>query len=143
MTMNRGVTYDSRHSYWDWGLLMKSCTVSPPKPKTNIVEVPGTDQVIDLSEVLTGEIHYKQREIKCEYIMMCDRSKWPALYTDILNHLHGKLMQIILDEDKEYYYTGRAEVSKWKLERGAAEITITAQVEPYKTARYIPGKQVL
>lgn len=140
----RGVTFNGKHSWWDWGLLLRDFpVVSPPKPKTKLVEIPGTDAVIDLTEALTGQVHYKQREIKCVFTFIGDRSNWETVYTDILNHLHGKQLQIILDDDEDYYYTGRAKVEGWEPGQYAANIIITAEVNPYKTARFIKGKKVL
>ena len=104
----RGVTFNGKHSYWDWGLLLKGFpVVSPPEPKTKLVEVPGSDTVIDLTQALTGQVHYKQREIKCYFTLPCHRDRWETVYTEILNHLHGKAIEIILDDDNEYSYTGR------------------------------------
>lgn len=140
----RGVMFNGKHSWWDWGLLLKSFPqVSPPEPKTKVIEIPGTDAVIDLTETLTGKVHYKQREIKCQFILHCQRDKWEEVYTEILNHLHGKTIQIILDDDNEYYYTGRAKIEAWEPEQHIANLTITAEVNPYKTARFIAGKKVL
>lgn len=140
----RGVTFNGKHSYWDWNLLLKGFpVVSPPEPKTKIVEVPGTDAVIDLSEVLTGKVHYKQRKIKCHFTLYCQRDKWEEVYTNILNHLHGKTIEIILDDDNEYAYTGRAKIESWVPEAHTADVVITADVEPYKTARFVKGKKVL
>lgn len=140
----RGVTFGGKHSYWDWGLLLKTFPiVTPPEPKTKVVEVPGTDAVIDLTQVLTGQVHYKQREIKCQFTLPCNRDKWETVYTEILNHLHGKAMEIILDDDSEYFYTGRAKIASWEPSQHCVDIVITADVAPYKTARFIPGKKVL
>lgn len=140
----RGVTFDGKHSYFDWGLLLKGFpVVSPPEAKTKVVEIPGSDAVIDLTEVLTGKVHYKQREIKCQFTLPCHRDRWETVYTEILNHLHGKLIEIILDDDSEHSYTGRAKIESWEPGAHTADVVITAEVEPYKTARFITGKKVL
>lgn len=141
--MQNGVTFDNRHSYWDWGLLTQSIPiVSPPVPKEKLIEVPGTDAVIDLTEA-TGQVHYKQRTIACSFVLMGDPAKQNEVYTDILNHLQGKRLNIVLDSDPEYIYTGRAKITGWEPGQFAASLAITATVEPYKTARYIQGKKVL
>lgn len=140
----RGVTFNGKHSYWDWGLLpVNHPIVSPPEPKTKLVEIPGSDVVIDLTEKLTGQVHYRQRKITCFFTLTCHRDRWAQVYSEILNHIHGKSVQIILDDDMEYSYTGRAEITAWEPTDHAANITITAEVEPYKTARFTTGKKVL
>lgn len=142
--MMKGATFGERHSYWDWCLLTKSQpVVSPPEPKTKIVEVPGSDLVIDLTEHLTGCVHYEQRKVECSFVLLGDPEKQERTHADIMNYLHGKRMDIVLDKDPEYYYTGRVAISKWEPGQFAANITIEAEVEPYKTARFVAGKKVL
>lgn len=139
----QGVTYDGKHTYWDWGLLLREHpVVSPPVPKTKLVEVPGSDGHIDLSEVLTGQIHYEMREITCKFTMMAARDRWPSLYSEILNFLHGKRMKITLDNEQDFYYTGRVEISEWNPGQTVAELTIKATVSPFKTSCF-DGRQVL
>lgn len=140
----RGVTFNGKHSYWDWGLLLVNHPiVSPPEPKTKVVEIPGSDVVIDLTEKLTGQVHYKQRDITCFFTLVCERDKWHDVYSDILNHIHGKTVRIVLDDDEEYAYTGRAEIKQWEPGLHAVNLTIAAEVNPYKTARSNAGRKVL
>lgn len=139
----QGVTFGGKHTYREWGLLLREHpVVSPPAPKTKLVEIPGADGHIDLSEVLTGQIHYEMREITCKFTMMGHRDGWPSLYSQILNHLHGQIMEITLDYDPDYFYTGRAEISEWAPGQTVAEMTIKANVNPHKVSR-LDGKKVL
>ena len=81
-----GVIFNDKHTYRDWGLLMKTRpNISPPKPKLKLIEVPGSDSVIDLTESLTGKVHYEMRTIGFEFVMMEDRSRWTSIYSDIMN----------------------------------------------------------
>lgn len=139
----QGVNFEGKHTYWDWGLLLREFpVVSPPKHKKKLVNIPGADGSLDLSEVLTGKPQYELRDITCEFTMMGHRERWPLLYSEILNHLHGKNLKITLDNDPTYHYMGRAEVSKWSPGQTVAEITIKAKVAPYKISN-IDGKKVL
>lgn len=132
----RGVTFNNKHSYWDWHLLLKRRPViSPPVPKTKYVDIPGADGGLDLSRVLTGHIHYKQRKITFEFLLIAGRDAWPAIYTEILDTLHGKEAEIVFDDDPQYVYTGRVTVNKMETEKVTAVITMTADVEPYKTSK--------
>lgn len=95
-----GVTFGTKHSYRDWGLLLKSRPViSPPSPKTVYVDIPGSDGMIDLTESLTGDVKFDNRTIKCEFVVLDARNRWSALYSDVMNYLHGQYLQIILDEE--------------------------------------------
>ena len=141
--MMRGVTFGNKHSFRAWNLILKSRPViSPPVPKTKLIKVPGTNTVIDLTEALTGEVKYEPRNIFCEFTVIGGRSEWPAVYSDILDEIHGQRMQIVMDDDPNYYYFGRVAVDQWKSEKATATIVITAEVEPYKRTRHGEGRRL-
>ena len=140
----QGVTFGNKHSYRAWKLLLKSKpVVSPPKPKTKLIQVPGTNTVIDLTESLTGgEVKYEPRIIRCEFYVVGGRSKWSAVYSAVLNEIHGKKMKIIMDDDPNYYYLGRVTIDDIYSNESAASIVISAEVEPYKRAKYGEGRRL-
>lgn len=136
-----GVIFGEKHTYRDFGLLMKSRPdISPPEPKLKLIPVPGSDHVIDLTESLTGRIHYEPREISFEFIMMAERSRWPSLYSEIMTYLHGKRIRIIMDDDPNFYYIGRVTVGNLDPEKKTAVLKMKAEVEPYKYERFGEGK---
>lgn len=128
-----GVTFGTKHSYRDWGLLLKSRPViSPPSPKTVYVDIPGSDGVIDLTESLTGDVKFDNRTIKCEFVVLDARNRWSDIYSEIMDYLHGQRIKVRLDEDMAYYYEGRLQVNEWKSDKVTSTITIEGDVEPYK-----------
>ena len=130
----QGVKFDDKHSYYHWGLMFKKRPViSPPTPKTKYVEVPGADGAIDMTDTLTGYTQYQNRQISFEFILMAGRENWPAIYSDLMDTLHGRKVKITFDDDPDYFYTGRVTVGKWNAEMVTAVITMTAEVEPFKT----------
>ena len=133
--MMQGVTFGSLHSYTKWKLmLMSRPVISPPVPKTRYVDVPGADGALDMSETQTGYMLYKNRKITFTFVMMADRDEWPAIYSDIMDTLHGKKVDITLDNDPLYYYTGRVTVGEWDaVNVKTATLTMTADVLPFKT----------
>lgn len=138
-----GVTFGNKHSYRTWGLLLKEYPyISPPEPKTKLVEVPGTDTVIDLTETLTGSVKYGMREAEFQFYLYGNRKKWKETYSAILNTLHGKRVKIVMDDDPNWYYIGRVTVGELEADKAAAGLTISAQVEPYKRARYGEGRKL-
>lgn len=137
----RGVTFGNKHSYRAWGLLLKDRPyIAPPEPKTKLIEVPGSDTVIDLTESLTGQVHYGMRESKFEFFVVDGRSKWSAVYSALLNELHGKRVQIVLDDDPNYYWVGRVRVDEMESDKKTATIVLAALLEPHKRLRYGEGK---
>lgn len=128
-----GVTFGTKHSYRDWGLLLKSRPViSPPSPKTVYVDIPGSDGIIDLTESLTGDVKFDNRTITCEFVVLDARNRWSDIYSEIMDYLHGQRMKVRLDEDPTYYYEGRLQVNEWKSDKVTSTITIEGDVEPYK-----------
>lgn len=128
-----GVTFGEKHSFNDWKLLLNERPkISPPAPKTNYIDIPGGDGHLDITESLTGDVKYETRTIEFTFVTMKARKKWNNLYSDILDYLHGQQMKIILDEDPEYYYFGRAAVNEWKSSEKYSTIVVDAEVEPYK-----------
>ena len=128
-----GVTLGGKHTYRDWGLFPKSRpTIAPPSVVTNYVSVPGLDGQLDLSEVLTGRAGYGTRNFTAEFIVINARNRWDTLYSEMLDTLHGQRVQIILDEDPDYYYTGRVTVNAMESDRKTATISLKAVCDPYK-----------
>ena len=128
-----GVTFGDKHSYRDWGLILKSRPVlSPQSKKTLYIDIPGSDGVLDLTESLTGDVKFENRTITCEFNVIDSRKRWSNIYSEILDYLHGQRIKIILDEDPTYYYVGRFQVNEWKSDKVTSLITIEGNVEPYK-----------
>ena len=129
----RGISFNKKHSYWDWGLLLKSPPkITSPEPKTHYVDIPGAHGSMDLTEALTGKVQYKNRTIEAEFITLADRADWSAIYSDILSALHGQMVDISLDDDPAYYYKGRVTVGDPERDMKHVTIRMTAEVEPFK-----------
>ncbi len=135
MSVINGVSFDGIHSYDDFGMWLSARPdLGSPIPKTNAIDISGADGVIDLTEANTGEVKFSNRTIKLVFAAMVDVPDQESFKAVIMNALHGKIVrQLILDEDPEWYYNGRATVvftniTPWKLK---CEITIDAA--PYAT----------
>jgi len=124
------IIFDKLDSYTDLGLYLNSKTIGSPALKTELVEVPGSDTVLDYSE-FSGEVRYKTRTLTFTFSAI-----HPSATDDyqIKNVLHGKKCKIFLSEDPDYYFYGRLEVGDWKITKGIAQITITATCEPWRYA---------
>lgn len=128
-----GVLFGDKHSYTSWGLVTKTRPViSPPEPKTTYIDIPEADGQLDLTESLTGEVKFKDRNIKCEFIVLDARNKWTSIYSTIMNYIQGKRLKVIFDEDPNHYYMGRFKVDEWKSDKKTSTLVISGQVEPYK-----------
>ena len=129
----RGITFDNKHSYWDWGLMLKSAPkITSPEPKTHYVDVPGAHGTLDLTEALTGKVQFKMRKIELDFITTAGRADWSAVYSDILSALHGQMKKITLDDDPQHYYMGRVTVHDPERFKNIVTLRMTAEVEPFK-----------
>ena len=61
------VFFDGMASFSDWGLYLTSLTIDAPKPKEIYVEIPNGDGALDLTEALTGEVHYESRPFEAVF----------------------------------------------------------------------------
>ena len=129
----RGVTFENKHSYWDWGLMLRAAPkITSPAPKTHYVDIPGAHGSMDLTEALTGKVQYKNRRITLEFVTMAGREDWSAIYSDILTELHGQMKEIRLDDDPLNMYRGRVTVGDPERAKNVITIRMTAEVEPFK-----------
>ena len=129
----KGVMFGNKHSFRDWGLYLNSRPrISPARAKTVYIDIPGGNGVIDLTESLYGEVVYENRTIECSFSIFNKKMEWTSLFSEIQSYLQGQRLQIILDDDMNYYYEGRAEIDEWRSDKVTSTIVIRANVEPFK-----------
>jgi len=127
------ITFGDKNTWDDWHLVPSSRPVfNPPSLKRKILDIPGADGSIDLSESLTGYPVYTNREGSLEFIVMNGYKQWYQAYSDIMDYLHGKTMRAILEDDKEYFYEGRFTINEWKSSKDWSRIVIDYDLGPYK-----------
>lgn len=128
------ITFGDKHTWNDWHLIPTSRPVfNPPSVKTNIINVPGADGSLDLTDTLTGYPLYANRSGSFEFAVANDYWNWEIAYSTIMNYIHGRRMKAILDDDPKYYYEGRFSVNSWKSGKDYSTITIDYNVAPFKT----------
>lgn len=131
--MPTGVKFGEYHSYDEWRLKMTKITIGLPEPKKILIDIPGGDGVLDLSESLTGKMQYGTRKLEIEFdARNCSYADWADLTSNIAAKIHGKRMRISFDDDPCYYYDGTIELSTTKSNNVTAKIVISATCQPYK-----------
>lgn len=106
-------------------------TVSPPAPKTYTVDIPGGDGCVDVTEALSGDVAYDDREMELCFVT-ADPAGFEATKTLVSGFLHGRRFDFTLSWDPGYTYTGRFSIDEYysKLRYGYVKVTVDA--EPYK-----------
>lgn len=92
--------------------LLDGYTLSPPEPKTYTVDIPGGDGVIDLTQSLTGDVTYKNRQQTFTF-MVVNPDSFERVKTDVSNFLHGKEFDYQITMDPGYTYHGRFSVTDY------------------------------
>lgn len=124
-----GILFGNKHSYKDFGLILKESSIGIPQPKLKTVDIPGADGVIDL----TGEnVKYKNRILTFTFTMIDAINAWASKLSAICDYLHGQSMRIVRDADQNFYYVGRVKVNTFKSNKRLATIVIECDCEPYK-----------
>lgn len=108
---------------------------SPPPLKEVLIDVPGSNGIIDLSDFSTGSPLYSNRTGSFEFYVINksgNKNYWSEIYSKILYFLNKKEVYAILDDDKYYYYKGKFYINDFKSDKIASKIVINYNVYPYK-----------
>ena len=135
--MYHSITFDNVANTWDrWHLVPSTRPhVSPPELKTNVVDLPGYNGFVDLSDLLFLGPTYGQRKGSWQFIAHPDyhiSEPWHYKYSDIMQFLHGKYHTVILEDDPYFYYEGRLSVNQWATGKSFSQITIDYVLQPFK-----------
>lgn len=116
-------------------VLADGYTLSPPQPKTYIVDIPGSNGKLDLTESLLGDVAYDNRSQ--EFIFYVIKAEdFEKIKTNISTFLHGKAFDYEITIDPGYTYHGRFTINSY--EHGVYDIgkvgciKVTIDAEPYK-----------
>lgn len=125
-----GLLISGQDTYQTWEMIpTKRLHVVPPEPKTTYVDLPGANGGIDYTELLTGFPTYGYRKGSWEFLLI-PAENWPNVYQNLVETFHGKHHEIILQDDPNYYYTGRLKVNEWQSNAYNSLITIDYVLDP-------------
>lgn len=114
--------------------------IAPPSVQENTVEVPGSNGIVDLSEVLLGYPLYYNRNGSLDfYVDHTYAWTWDEAYDTLLNDLHGFNKNLILKDAMGFYYEGRISVNSWKSDKLCSSITLDYNFAPYKRLLFTSG----
>lgn len=129
--MMNGVRFGTYHSYEDMSLVLNSKVIGEAPIKEKTVDIEGGHGVLDYTEFF-GEAKYGRRTLVFNFQSIVPQKRFPELYSEVQNALHGKKMNIILDEDTDFYYRGRLSVGDWTKDLNVGAVIITADCDPWK-----------
>ncbi len=131
--MYHSITFGDKNTWTDWHLIPTSRPLFAPPPLRGVtVDLPGVDGLIDISLMLNPTPMFANRIGSNEFVVMQGFSSWNILLSEIANHLHGKSMRAVLEDDPLYFYSGSFALSEWRSNKSFSTIVIDYTVDPYK-----------
>lgn len=130
----RGITIDSKHSYTDYGLIVKSTEYGSIKKKLVRATVPYSDVVYDFSELNNTE-NYEEQELKytfefTEFDLETMETNTQAVIAWLLGANNGTL--IYDDISDGFHYVGKCVEVSQNRETYITRITATFLVNHVK-----------
>jgi hypothetical protein len=136
--MYHSITIGEKNTWDDWHLIPASRPLfNTPPVKLSLIDIPGADGALDLTDVLAGRPTYGNRTGSWTFYVENGFKDWTVLYNMIMTYLHGKYLRAVLEDDPTFYYEGRFSVNQWKSEKSWSQIVIDYNVAPYK--KYVAG----
>lgn len=131
-TNSTPTAYSSKINSWnDLHLIpLTRSSIVTPSPSIKIIEVPGTNSRIDLTDLQPGGLKYGVRSGSWKFAI--DHYKytdWHTAKKTIENALNGKRLYCVLDDDLSSAYRGRFSVESWESGVTYSSVTIKYQLE--------------
>lgn len=120
------------NTFKDFHLLIQSLTIPTAEIKEETEEVPGTSDVLDYTEALTGDVNYNPRTIPIELAGVKNRNEFLSIHSQFQNKLHGKKVKMIFSEEPGFYWIGRVSVKDVDPYGILRSINIEVRAGPYK-----------
>lgn len=127
-----------RHTFNDFGLILKTPEISEPEPQTTFIEIPFRDGSLDLTAPFGEDyVAYKDRFLYIPLVDLDYTLDVNAKFARLAQAILGKRKKVILDKDPTYYYIGRCiSFSDVEVEGLMGTVTVTFEVEPYRYSIY-------
>lgn len=143
----KGITFNGKHSYRDFGLLLESYKVNMPSKRKVVVDVPYRHGSLDFSTLYTGENIYEDRVIEVKLAMV---EKNIPLFKVKLNRVAEWLLdtigrqELIFDDTPDYSFS--AEVNnEYAIDEfySSCSFTVKFTANPFRVGTsYVGSKQL-
>lgn len=124
-----GVDIESRFGV----MLTDESTFNPPPVKRCMLERPGGDGSLDVTEAF-GDVLYGDREDRLVFLVDSPPSEFERVKTDVARFLHGRSYDYQLTSDPGYTYRGRFVVDEWYQQACFQKMIVNVYANPYKSA---------
>lgn len=125
-----GITFGTKHSFNDWGVILENTEVTPPVPKRYTVSVAGRNGLLDLTPELTPVVRFESRQLTFSFRVKA--GDWSTLVSRIYGDVHGRTMDVISDLDPSWHWHGCVTVDSFASEERTGALVITVEADPFK-----------
>lgn len=137
MIKTLGITFNGKHSYNDFGLIMEYFKPQPPQPKKIIQAVPGMNgDGYDFSTVLTnGEKTFTGRDLNCKFgFKEKDKKALEQKYGAVLEWLVGSEKSKLTSDTMPglFFMAEVQEIPQWDEVRRMGYLILDFRADPYK-----------
>lgn len=129
--MNRSVSLNGYNLRDKFDMIMTSKIISKAEIKKDSIDVPNADGDTDLSNALTGDVSYKNRNVTITLVKDIMSGELLAFQSEFDNLFHGQEVKVTFEETPNYYWIGRANVDH-KPDKVIDTVTIVIDAYPYQ-----------
>lgn len=94
------VSLRTRFGLW---LNKGSPIIGKPETESNLVYVPGSDKVLNLTRALDGKVHYKQRTIAAEFTVLRTKKQLDSIRHELETILQGQWLRFYFVQGGELW----------------------------------------
>ena len=117
------------HRSTAYGIVGINWRFPAPAVKTNVIDIPGANGVLDLSEVLTGRPTFENTEGELSFFIP-DPSATDV--SALQNMIHGQRVRLRYDGDTSHYREGRLTITEDSRADVLRRITCNVDAAPYR-----------
>ena len=117
--------------YEQYGIIMKTHVISPPKPKVHRFSLDGMDGDLDATE-WAGEVRYEPRTAEISF-----RDMSAEQYEALVQFVLGRNVKIFFSEAQDLYLYGRCEKLGTETRDRVTDLDLSFTCKPYRFARFL------
>jgi predicted phage tail component-like protein len=140
-----GLTFNGKHSYIDFWLIMNYKRISTPAKKKIKASVPFMNGYYDFSTVATnGEIVYEERNIEVKFTILASSKIDLEFKKSVINQwlLEGGKAQLTFDDTPDIYFLAELEDENSLSETNSiGEFTVKFTADPFKVGKSYVGQE--
>lgn len=131
--MAHGITFGTFHTWDDLDISMseEAPDVGTAEIYENYMDIPGGIP-LDASEYPGGYPTYKKRHMSFKFLKKNNEESWPSIVSRVMNAIHGKSLDVVLDDDPGWTYHGRVKVLKPYVTKPMTALGVEVEALPYK-----------